>query len=150
MNMIENKQRILKLIKEAEEQFAGTGKTLLDIEDYVAEYLTANGAFVPPCKVGDVVYQPSYKFTKCSAHNYTPKHCCDESFCCGCESECDSEAEPYIYEGKVISVRITKNQIYLSVVFKEKFDSSSFILGKTVFLTREEAEAKLRGWSSGR
>ena len=45
---IKTKQELLKLIKEAEEQFSGTGKSLLDIEDYVAEYLTANGV-----KVGD-------------------------------------------------------------------------------------------------
>lgn len=47
-NLIETKQSVLKLIKEAEAQFAGTGKALLDIEDYVAEYLTANGVIVPP------------------------------------------------------------------------------------------------------
>ena len=47
---IETKRSILRLIKEAEEQFAGTGKALLDIEDYVAEYLTANGVTLPYCK----------------------------------------------------------------------------------------------------
>ena len=52
MELIETKHSILKLIKEAEAQFAGTGKALLDIEDYVAEYLTANGVICPPCKVG--------------------------------------------------------------------------------------------------
>ena len=55
--LIETKQSILKLIKEAEAQFSGTGKALLDIEDYVAEYLAANGVIVPPCKVGDKVYR---------------------------------------------------------------------------------------------
>lgn len=56
MGLIETKQSIIKLIREAEEQFAGTGKALLDIEDYVAEYLTANGVIVPPCKVGDDIW----------------------------------------------------------------------------------------------
>lgn len=56
MGLIETKQSILKLIREAEEQFAGTGKALLDIEDYVAEYLTANGVIVLPCKVGDDIW----------------------------------------------------------------------------------------------
>ena len=46
----ETKQSILKLIKEAEEQFSGTGKPVLDIEDYVAEYLAENGVIVPPMK----------------------------------------------------------------------------------------------------
>lgn len=54
--LIETKRSILKLIKEAEAQFTGTGKALLDIEDYVAEYLAANRVIVPPCKVGDKAY----------------------------------------------------------------------------------------------
>lgn len=37
MTQIQTKQSILKFIKEAEAQFSGTGKSLLDIEDYVAE-----------------------------------------------------------------------------------------------------------------
>lgn len=43
---VETKHRILQLIKEAEAQFEGTGKSILDIEDYVAEYLAANGVVV--------------------------------------------------------------------------------------------------------
>ena len=55
-DLIKTKKSILKLIKEAEATFENTGKPLLDIEDYVAEYLAANGVIVPPCKVGDKVY----------------------------------------------------------------------------------------------
>lgn len=117
--------------------------TKADVE-CVADVLLADGWIRPPCRVGDVVYQPSYKFTKCSAYDYTPK-CCDDSICSGCEADCDSAQEPYIYEGEVVSIRITKEQILLAVSFQEKFDSSSFILGKTVFLTREEAERALKG-----
>lgn len=46
-------------------------------------------------------------------------------------------------KGTVCAIKITKGQIYLAVAFDEKFDSSSFILGKTIFLTREEAEKVL-------
>lgn len=95
-----------------------------------------------PVKVGDTVYQPSYKFTKCSEHDYAPTYE-DDSFCYGCESNCDSIKMPYVYKGTVCVIKITKVQIYLVVTFDEKFDSSSFILGKTVFLTREEAEKVL-------
>lgn len=62
---------------------------------------------------------------------------------CGCESNCDSIKIPYVYKGIVCAIEITKGQIYLVVAFDEKFDSSSFILGKTVFLTHEEAEKAL-------
>jgi hypothetical protein len=103
----------------------------------------SNNVVVLPCKVGDIVYQPSYKFTKCSANDYEPKYC-DDSFCCGCGAKCDSVRKPYVYEGEVVSVRVTKGEIFLAVSFKEKFDSSSFILGKTVFLSREEAENVLK------
>ena len=110
----------------------------------LADHLLANGVIVPPCKVGDTVYQPSYKFTKCSAYDYTPKYV-EDSSCVGCGATCDSVKKPYIYKGEVVSIRITKEQIFLAVSFQEKFDSSSFILGKTVFLTREEAEPALKG-----
>lgn len=56
MTQIQTKQSILKLIKEAEAQFSGTGKSLLDIEDYVAEYLTANGVIVPILRIGQKVW----------------------------------------------------------------------------------------------
>ena len=95
-----------------------------------------------PVKVGDAVYQPSYKFTKCSEHDYAPRYD-DDSSCWGCESNCDSIKTPYVYKGTVCTIRITKGQIYLVVAFDEKFDSSSFILDKTIFLTREEAEKVL-------
>ena len=61
MTQIQTKQSILKFIKEAEAQFSGTGKSLLDIEDYVAEYITANGVIVPLFKVGDDVWAIDYE-----------------------------------------------------------------------------------------
>lgn len=88
------------------------------------------------------MYQPSYKFTKCSEHDHTRRYY-DDSFCLGCESNCDSIEMPYVYKGTVCAIKITKGQIYLAVAFDEKFDSSNFILGETVFLTREEAEEKI-------
>lgn len=108
----------------------------------IADEVLEDGWVRLPCKVGDTVYQPSYKFTKCSAYDYAPRFI-EDSSCCGCGAKCDSVKEPYIYEGTVVSIRITKEQNFLDVSFQEKFDSSSFILGKTVFLTREEAEQAL-------
>lgn len=51
-----DRERLIKLIKQAEKEFSDTGKPFLDIEKFVAEYLLANGVIVPPCKVGDTVY----------------------------------------------------------------------------------------------
>lgn len=138
------RDRLIELVKQVPYGVSVGAKFEQHFCEKVADYLLANGVIVPPCKMGDTVYQPSYKFTKCSIYDYAPRYC-EDSFCCGCESACDSVQQPYIYEGKVVSVRITKEQIYLAVSFQEKFDSSSFILGKTVFLTREEAERALKG-----
>lgn len=118
MNHINNKTRILTLIREAEEQFAGTGKALLDIEDYVAEYLTANGVIAPPCKVGDVVYVVFYK-------------------------------HKFVEENRVIGFIIGRNNDTLQFeggsiyTIWDKAYNEHF--GKTVFLSREEAEAALKG-----
>lgn len=54
--MVESKKAILKLIREAEGFFKETGKDFADIDDYVAEYLTANGVIVQPCKTSKMTY----------------------------------------------------------------------------------------------
>lgn len=116
---------------------------IMQVRTCVCKYFSDKAEWIHlPVKVGDTVYQPSYKFTKCSEHDYAPRDD-DDSFCCGCESNCDSIKTPYVYKGTVCTIKITKGQIYLVVDFDEKFDSSSFILGKTVFLTREEAKKEL-------
>ena len=103
---------------------------------------------VLPCKIGDTVYHPSYRFTECTAHKYTPKYKCD-SECEGCCSECDSECLPYIYTGRVCGMNVlcmdNEAVVRVGVQFKEKWDTSNYIVGKDVFLTLEEAEEVLRG-----
>lgn len=95
-----------------------------------------------PCKIGDTVYQPSYKFTKCTAYDYAPKYAHDIE-CEGCDTECDSVCNPYIHVGEVTEIRITKSGITVGIRFTEKFDTSYYTVGKSVFLTREEAESVL-------
>lgn len=87
-----------------------------------ADYLLTNGVIVPPCKVGDTVYVVSryyagyWEFYKCKIDNIT------------------------IYE---------KNTFISCVANDARFGKINFglnisELGKTVFLTKEEAEAELR------
>lgn len=92
-----------------------------------------------PCKLGDTVYQPSYKFTKCTAYDYAPRYAHD-SECEGCESECDSVCNPYIHVGEVSEIRVLPTGVTARIHFTEKFDSSYYTVGKSVFLTKEEAE----------
>ena len=145
------RDRLVALINEAKDEYPTIPSVNCckpTFAYYLADRLLTNGVIVPPCKVGDTVYQPSYKFTKCSAYDYEPKYI-EDSSCVGCGATCDSVKKPYIYKGEVVSIKITKGQIFLAVSFHEKFDSSSFILGKTVFLTREEAEQALKGERHG-
>jgi hypothetical protein len=87
-----------------------------NIVKIVADYLLANGVVVPPCKVGDTVYRTS--------GNYFGEK---------------------IFEGVVAQISIYNNG---EIRFWEHGHPLSFTpndFGKTVFLTREEAEQKLRG-----
>lgn len=87
-----------------------------------------------PCAVGDTVYCIYSRYTKCSAHNQE----FEESSCLGCESECDSEKEYYVKEQRAYSL----DWIVTQIVCKH--------FSKTVFLTREEAEAALEELERGK
>lgn len=83
--------------------------------EQIADYLLANGVIVPPCKVGDTVY-----FLCRSPETY----------------------EWYICEKEVCSITVYDNSthIYVSPI-------TSFVemeIGTRLFLSREEAEAKLK------
>ena len=79
----------------------------------LAEYENLEEAgklLILPCKIGDTVYQPGYKYTACSAYKYTPKYSHD-SGCEGCCCACDSSREPYVYKGTVCEI-ILKAHVY--------------------------------------
>jgi hypothetical protein len=115
--------------------------------DKLAEYENleeASRLVILPCKIGDTVYQPSYRFTACSAYNYIPKYKHDLD-CEGCCCECDSEHFPYVYEGRVCKLEVISNgAVKVYVQFKDKWDASGYNIGRELFLTREEAEEKLK------
>ena len=80
-----------------------------------------------PCKVGDAVYCIYERYTKCSENEQE----FDEYSCQGCEClECDSHKELYVQSQKAYSL--------------DWIVSNLKRLGKTVFLTQAEAEAKLK------
>lgn len=106
------KERLTKLIKEAQERYIYAEER--------AQYLIDNGFIVPPCKVGDTLYVISQMK--------------------------DKRILPFINEYEVTSISIKKKSI---VIYHEIdgyikiFRQNDF--GKTVFLTREEAERALKG-----
>lgn len=133
-------------LEPCEMSYSQNGKAIRKLAYY--EDLEEQGKLaVLPCKIGDTVYQPSYKFTKCSAYDYEPRYAHDSECEC-CEAECDSVCNPYIHVGKVVEMRInelSKGEVTVRVRFTEKFDSSYYTIGQSVFLSKEEAEAVLRG-----
>ena len=81
-----------------------------------------------PCAVGSTVYVISSRYTKCSKYKEIWNDCY------GCEDECDSHEEYYIHINHSVSDEwIVRNMNYF---------------GKTVFLTKEEAENKLKEMES--
>lgn len=101
-----------------------------DCLDKLAEYETAyeeGRLMILPCKLGDVVYEIHSRYTYCTPY----RERFDESSCCGCEEECDSHKEYEIIETKMCTLEIIAYNIRLGN------------FGKTVFLTREEAEKAL-------
>ena len=85
-------------------------------DEGLADYLLANGVIVPPCKVGDMMYFDGKNFAS---------HCAGE-----------------IMERRVDTV-LTEAWATFRGEVDVSFDFNDF--GKTVFLTRKEAEAKLKG-----
>lgn len=105
------------------------------ILDKLGEYedLEEQGRLVKlPCKVGDTLYKIIVdKYTKCSLH--------DKEFslnCEYCEEKCDSKAIYVIKDFTVFDIN--------EIIFYMKS------IGKTVFLTRKEAEAKLKEMEDGK
>ncbi|MBO5967682.1 MAG: hypothetical protein J6S14_04185 [Clostridia bacterium] len=89
----------------------------------IADHLIANGVIVPPCKVGDTVYWLNF-------YNdlmlYRDKY----------------------YEAEVTRIVVTKYGV--SCVIRVRGEHATYEIpdvefGKTVFLTREEAEQALKG-----
>lgn len=100
-------------------------KVYFKLKDY--EDLEGQGRLVKlPCKVGDTLYKIIVdKYTKCSLH--------DKEFslnCEYCEEKCDSKAIYVIKDFTVFDMN--------EIIFYMKS------IGKTVFLTKAEAEAKLK------
>lgn len=93
----------------------------------LADYLIANGVIVPPCKVGDSLFMLNRDKTKVQEMIFEKPdircHCKkDDEFAC-CMPVCTS------YQNGICAYRFNND-------FRE--------IGKTVFLSREEAERALK------
>lgn len=112
---------LIRSIPNMEPQCRGRaqGKTYLTAA-HIADHLLANGVIVPPCKVGDKVY------------------IIDEDDTTECDELC-------VVEVVVLMLYIGKHGIAVDLSLPLGFRLNIMaMVGKNVFLTREEAEKALR------
>ena len=106
--------------------YISAARKLCDYED-----LEEQGLLVRlPADKNAEIYLISSRWTVCSECGSR----FDEYSCSGCEYECDSKKEYYVYP------------TYLSSINADTYANQ---FGKTVFLTREEAEKKLEEMKNG-
>ena len=102
----------------------------------LADYLLAKGVIVPPCKVGDKVYHIRKAtcenidglYNICEFYRHS-----EDNLCALPKGEC-----PYVY--RIAECNVTMDNL---LIVTEKW-------GKTVFLTKEEAEQALRKEDEGK
>ncbi len=127
------KERLVNLLKSPHkaEQLRKMGVSIGNYEDdcievMVADYLLANGVIVPPCKVGDTVFMPwEWKGQKGVACLKVTAMRNILGFGWGLGTDFDTDDEGYA----------------------DKYNCGNFKfddVGKTVFITREEAEKALK------
>lgn len=127
------RERLIELCKKANKEWLEkeyNGETKKSISTYVADYLLDNGVIVPPCKVGDKVYV--IEQCGCYSTNYAEK-CHKRQENCNTKKYLRVVALPAISGGKCLKL--------FERPFKKEW---IFKVGKTVFLTREEAEKALK------
>lgn len=116
------RDRLIELLTETfDEQY---NKRMLITPQHTADYLLANGVIVPPCKVGDTVYSYSGDFGVVLPYfveNLTIAYLEENKFCYTYEANCNNDDE-----------------------LLDSIDFNCEDFGKTVFLTRVEAEQKLK------
>ena len=125
------RERLIELIEKGQfNYYASNGSNGIGHNEYIADYLLANGVIVPPCKVGDTVYIAQKPHTSFPLKK--------------------------VVEGTIISIHLHEFGLLSRAFFDTKevhccrdynFERE---LGKTVFLTKEEAEAELRKEDDGK
>lgn len=121
--------KLAELIKKAKSKMWGkTFHSELERNMFVADYLLANGVIVPPCNVGDIVYviEPC----SCFSGYRTFEECHHRR----------TNATKWIKAVMVANKHHNRCMKLFERPYKPEYH---FKIGKTVFLTKEEAEQAL-------
>ena len=115
------RDRLVELLEEAKLKAHGTlGSMNNGFGAWYADHLVANGVIVPPCKVGDKVYKISRNKVK----------------------ECEVVFVGISADEKCSYFNFIEN--YADGTFYKSYSMVFGVIGKTIFLTKEEAEQKLK------
>lgn len=113
------KERLIQLVMES------VGGCARNWAEVIADHLLKNGVIVPPCKVGDTVYSIEKMCLDCI-------HFTDGGYSDYCECTLDDDKSMFECD-------FDKQCVYQ--IYPKKFTYGMIeYFGKTVFLTREEAE----------
>lgn len=129
--MNKQKDRLVELIDRGLDKHSDTIENyVIPTKEFLADYLLANGVIVPHCKVGETVYV----IEPCTCYNnYSDFEQCHHK---------RTKATKWIEMVRVPKKHFTKCLKLFERPFKVEYINK---IGKTVFLTREEAEEALRG-----
>ena len=136
---MEMRDRLIELLNQLFDYHITDPYEIPDVNDF-ADDLLANGVIVPPCKVGDVVYvvEPLvydiYRNDECDCKNCAFFY--EGGY--GDNPDCTSDRPCYHIVEKIATLRDIGNWI------EPNLFTNKIAWGKTVFLTKEEAEAKLK------
>ena len=123
-NIVSQKD-INKLLEPSNKNQFGMNDAYYKLKEY--EDLEEQGLLLKlPCKVGDTVYIIDKRYTKCSLYDEEYS----ESSCWNCDKECDSKMYYVVVKRYVGTLEWVVSRL------------KNF--GKTVFLTKEEAEQELK------
>ena len=131
------RERLIRLLQEAEGQAAYYDGD--DAYGVAADYLLDNGVIVPPVKVGQTVYWIINNTKAC-------RDCKHYSSFYGMDEMCDKRND-IVMNPRVSDKPLCEKQFYEIKEYKPDIDwifSHRERFGKTVFLTREAAEAALK------
>lgn len=120
------RDRLIELLKQADDECAEyiceheNAADRIPWYDFFVKILLDNGVVVLPCKVGQTVYMID-----------------------------DYDCEPYVLAVKIDNIKIDKISVWVGLRYPLGMKYSPLVpvddIGKTVFLTREEAEQALEG-----
>ena len=128
------RERLIELMYESNEKFSECDCTDKEAVEILADHLLANGVIVPPCKVGDKVYELDTLVNndKCENCEFYYEGGMGDYPACE-KGRCGNRTNDCI---EIEEVVVTQKALYWWLCMDD--------FGKTVFLTREEAEKALK------